>query len=55
MVGWQLRINGQEFEQTSGDGEGQRSLVFCCLWGCKEADTVQPLNNKQLLQLALQH
>ena len=27
MVGWHHRLNGQEFEQTPGDGEGQGSLV----------------------------
>ena len=27
MVGWQHRLNGHEFEQTPGDGEGQRSLA----------------------------
>ena len=26
------------FEQTLGDGEGQKSLTFCSLWGCKELD-----------------
>ena len=27
MVGWHHRLNGHEFEQTLGDGEGQGSLV----------------------------
>ena len=27
MVGWHHRLNGPEFEQTPGDGEGQGSLV----------------------------
>ena len=27
MVGWHHRINGHEFEQTPGDGEGQGRLV----------------------------
>ena len=27
-----------EFEQTPGDSEGQRSLVYCP-WGCEESDT----------------
>ena len=27
-----------EFEQTLGDGGGQRSLACCSPWGCKEAD-----------------
>ena len=26
MVGWHHQFNGHEFEQTPGDGEGQRSL-----------------------------
>ena len=26
-VGWQHRLNGHEFEQTLGDGEGQGSLA----------------------------
>ena len=26
MVGWHHRLNGHEFEQTLGDGEGQGSL-----------------------------
>ena len=25
MVGWHLRLNGHEFEQTPGDGKGQGS------------------------------
>ena len=27
MVGWHYRLNEHEYEQTSGDGEGQKSLV----------------------------
>jgi len=26
MVGWHHQLNGHEFEQTLGDGEGQGSL-----------------------------
>ena len=29
MVGWHHQLNGHEFEQTPGDGEGQGSLVCC--------------------------
>ena len=29
IVGWHHRLNGHEFEQTLGDGEGQGSLVCC--------------------------
>ena len=28
MVGWHRQLDGHEFEQTPGDGKGQRSLVF---------------------------
>ena len=34
-----------KFEQTLGDGEGQGTLVCCSLWGRKESDTTEQLNN----------
>ena len=37
MVGWHHRLNGHEFEQTLGDGEGQGSLVCCSACGHKES------------------
>ena len=39
MVGWHHRLNGHEFEQTLGDGEGQESLACCSPWDRKESDT----------------
>ena len=33
IVGWHHRLNGQESEQVPEDGERQRSLVCCSLWG----------------------
>ena len=33
MVGWHHWLNGQEFEQAPGDGEGQGSPVCCSPWG----------------------
>ena len=33
MVGWHHPLRGHEFEQTPGDGDGQRSLVCCSAWG----------------------
>ena len=39
MVGWYHWLRGHEFEQTPGDSEGQRSLICCSSWGCKESDT----------------
>ena len=35
IVGWHDWLNGHEFEQTPGDGEGQGSLVCCSPWGCR--------------------
>ena len=44
MVGWHHRLDGHEFEQALGVGEGQGSLVCRCPWGCKESDTTEQLN-----------
>ena len=41
MAGWHHRLNGHEFEQALGVGEGQGSLVCCNLSGCKELDTTE--------------
>ena len=38
MVGWHHWLNGHEFEQTPGDGEGQGSLACYRPWGCKKSD-----------------
>ena len=35
-VEWHHRLDGREFEQAPGDGEGQGSLVCCSPWGHKE-------------------
>ena len=29
MVGWHHQLDGHEFEQALGDGEGQRILACC--------------------------
>ena len=44
MVGWHHWLNGHEFEQAPGVGDGQRNLAYCSLWGCKELDTTKWLN-----------
>ena len=44
MDGWQHQLNGREFEQALGVGDGQRSLVCYSQWGCKESDTIEQLN-----------
>ena len=47
MFKWHHQLNGHEFEQAPGDGEGQGSLACCSLWGHKELDITEPLNNNQ--------
>ena len=44
MVGWHHRLNGHEFGWTPGAGDGQKGLVCCGSWGCKESDTTERLN-----------
>ena len=41
VVGWHRQLNRHEFEQASGDTEGQGSLVCCGPWGHKELDTAE--------------
>ena len=54
MVGWHHRLNGHEFEQALGDGEGQRSLACCSPRGSKELDVTERLNNnKKIISLTL--
>ena len=53
IVGWHHGLNGHEFEQAPGDGEGQGSLVCCSPQGCKELDTTERLNNNERFQLIL--
>ena len=38
IAGWHHRLNGHEFEKTTGDNEGQGSLVYGSPWGQKESD-----------------
>ena len=47
-IGWHHRLNGHEFEQVSGVGDGQGSLVCCSPWGCKELDMTERLNLSEL-------
>ena len=44
MVRWHHWLDGHEFEQVSGVGDGQRSLACCSPWGHKESDTTEQLN-----------
>ena len=49
MVGWHHWLNGHEFEQAPGVGDGQGGLVCCSPWGHKELDTTERLNWTELL------
>ena len=44
MVGWHHQLNGHEFEQALGVGDGQGGLACCSPWGRKELDTTKRLN-----------
>ena len=50
IVGWHHWLSGHEFEQTLEDGEGERSLETCSLWGHKELDTIEWLNNNNIIK-----
>ena len=42
--GWMAsQLNGYDFEQTPGNGEGQGSLACCSSWGYKELGTTEQL------------
>ena len=43
MVGWRRQLNGHQFEQTPGVGDGQGGLACCHSWGHKEWDTTERL------------
>ena len=44
MVGLHHRLDGHEFEQAWGAGDGQESLACCSPWGHKELGTIERLN-----------
>ena len=52
-VGWHHQLNGHEFEQASGVGDGQGSLVCCSPWSHKESDMIEWLNLLTYLGLPL--
>ena len=43
LVGWQNQLNGHEFEQALGVGDGQESLACCSPWSHKDSDTTEQL------------
>ena len=44
MVDWHHQLNGHEFEQVLGFGDGQGSLSSCSPWDLKESDMTEELN-----------
>ena len=44
MVGWHHLLDGHEFEQALGVGDGQGSLACCSPWDLQESDTTEQLN-----------
>ena len=41
MVAWHHQLDGHEFEQVAGVGDGQGSLVSYSPWGHKELDKTE--------------
>ena len=41
MPEWHHRLNGHEFDQVLGVGQGQGSLACCSSWGHKELDMTE--------------
>ena len=41
MVGQHHQLNGHEFEQAPGVGDGQESLACWSSWGREELDTTE--------------
>ena len=50
MVGWHHQLNGDEFKQALGIGDGQGGLVYCSSWDHKESDRTEQLNGKGTFQ-----
>ena len=42
MFGWHHKLDGHDFEQAPGYGDGQGSLSCCSPWGHKELDMTEP-------------
>ena len=44
MVEWHHQLDGHEFEEALGVGDGQGSLACCSPWGHKESDITEQIN-----------
>ena len=49
MAGWHHQLDGHEFEQAPGVGDGQGSLASYSPWGHKESNTTEQLNWPELI------
>ena len=43
-VRWHHLLDGHEFEQALGVGDGQGGLAYCSSWGHKKSDMIERLN-----------
>ena len=48
IVRWHHRLNGHEFGQTPGVGDGQGGLACCGSRGRRESDMTERLNRTEL-------
>ena len=49
IVGWNHRLNGHEFEETPGVGDGQGSMAYCSPWCHKELNMIEQQNRTELM------
>ena len=47
MVEWHHQLDGHEFEEALGVGDGQGSLACCSPWGHKESDITEQINRTE--------
>ena len=48
MFGWHQQLNGHEFEQAPGVGDGQGSLAYCSTWGCQDWTRVSDQTDRDI-------
>ena len=53
--GWHHWLKGLEFEQATEHNERQGSLACCSLWGRKDSNTTEQLNNNNNIQKLTPH
>ena len=53
IIQWHHWLNGHEFEQAPGVGDGQGGLTCCSPWGHKKSDTTEQVNWTELSGMIL--